>query len=232
MGWPTAYGLAAGGEVEDFVDESDLTVNVVPSQPSNLPLPHHVHCLISLDGSPRRLKFPESLFSGDPPFDGSMILFQNVVQEVHGPVPTAVTQRSFLLNTRNRRAVDGSLIGVDDARRGMRPISQGLAKQAFGRIGVVQRRQQEIDGGTRGVDGAVPIAPAAFHPKTPPDRTQDEIRLGLPPLDNLRSGRHPRIFSAYRPTPAESCNTSAAVRVYGCALRTTEVIEKYRRNLE
>jgi len=34
-----AAGLAAGGEVENLVDESDLTVNVIPCQPSNLPLP-------------------------------------------------------------------------------------------------------------------------------------------------------------------------------------------------
>jgi hypothetical protein len=55
----------------------------------------------SVDGLPRRLKFPESWFGVDPPLDGSM-----------------------------------SLIGVNDARLGMRPISQGFAQQALGRIGL------------------------------------------------------------------------------------------------
>jgi len=70
-----------------------------------------------------------------------------------------------------------------------------------------------LHGGVAGLQAA--LVQELFHiaeqqgvPKIPPDRTQNELGLGLPPLEDLRSGRHPGIFSAYQPTPAESCSTS------------------------
>src|SRR5664280_3337240 len=42
-------------------------------------------------------------------------------------------------------------------------IAERLAKQPLGSIGVAQRSQQEIDGGTLGIDGPVQIAPATLH---------------------------------------------------------------------
>jgi hypothetical protein len=40
-----------------------------------------------------------------------------------------------------------------------------LAEQPFGGIGIAQCRQQEIDGGTCGIDRPAQVAPAAFYPK-------------------------------------------------------------------
>jgi hypothetical protein len=45
----------------------------------------------------------------------------------------------------------------------MRWIAESLAEQAFGRRGIAQRRQQEVDGGTRGIDGPIQVAPSALH---------------------------------------------------------------------
>ena len=45
----------------------------------------------------------------------------------------------------------------------MRWIAQRLAEQTFGRGGIAQRRQQEVDGGTRGIDGPIEVTPTALH---------------------------------------------------------------------
>jgi hypothetical protein len=45
----------------------------------------------------------------------------------------------------------------------MRWIAERLAEQAFGRGGIAQRRQQEVDSGTRGIDGPIEVTPSALH---------------------------------------------------------------------
>src|SRR5271169_2723049 len=45
----------------------------------------------------------------------------------------------------------------------MRWIAESLAEQAFGRRSIAQRRQQEVDSGTSGIDGPVKVTPAALH---------------------------------------------------------------------
>jgi len=58
--------------------------------PSTLPLPDHVDCFVALNRSPSRLEFSEALLGVHSTFDGSMILFENVVQVLHRSVSTAV----------------------------------------------------------------------------------------------------------------------------------------------
>ena len=41
----------------------------------------------------------------------------------------------------------------------MRRISQRLAKQAFGRRGIAQPQEPEVDRGAAGIDGSVEVAP-------------------------------------------------------------------------
>jgi hypothetical protein len=53
-----------------------------------------------LNRSPSRLEFSEALLGVHATFDGSMILFENVVQVLHGSVSTALAQRPFLLTVR------------------------------------------------------------------------------------------------------------------------------------
>ncbi len=74
----------------------------------------------------------------------------------------AAVQGSFRFHCCNRRAVEAGLIGVDDPGLRMRWIAEGLAEQAFGRRGIAQRRQQEVDGGTCGIDGPIEVTPTAL----------------------------------------------------------------------
>ena len=69
----------SGYYFEELLDELNLTWNVSSTHPPNLSLPDHVHRLVSLNRSPRRLEFSESLLGVHTPFDGSMVLLQNVV---------------------------------------------------------------------------------------------------------------------------------------------------------
>ncbi len=79
-----------GRQVEEAVDELNLTNKIPSCYPSNLPLPDHVDCFVALNRSPSRLEFSEALLGIHSTFDGSMILFENVVQVLHGSVSTAV----------------------------------------------------------------------------------------------------------------------------------------------
>jgi hypothetical protein len=72
------------------VDELDLTKKVVSCHPSSLPLPDHVDRFVALNRSPSRLEFSEALLGIHTTFDGSMILFKNVVQVLHRSVSTAL----------------------------------------------------------------------------------------------------------------------------------------------
>ena len=51
---------------------------------------------------------------------------------------------------------------VDDTGLRMRRISERLAEQAFGRSGIAQAREHEVDRGTGGIDGSVEVAPATL----------------------------------------------------------------------
>src|SRR5271169_4117882 len=45
----------------------------------------------------------------------------------------------------------------------MRWIAESVAEQAFGRRGIAQRQQQEVDRGARGIDRPVEVIPTALH---------------------------------------------------------------------
>src|SRR5271163_4822620 len=47
----------------------------------------------------------------------------------------------------------------------MRWIAERIAEQAFGRSGITQRRQQEVDGGARRIDGPVEVTPTPLYSK-------------------------------------------------------------------
>ena len=75
----------------------------------------------------------------------------------------AAAQGSLLFLLRQSPSRRGGPIGVDDAGLRMRWIAESLAEQAFGRRGIAQRREQEVDGGTGGIDGPVYVTPTALH---------------------------------------------------------------------
>src|SRR2546429_4340805 len=79
----------SGGQFEQLVDELILTPNIRPAHPSNLSLPHRVDHFITLNRSSRRLELPESLLRVHSSFDGAVVLYDDVVQVLDGPVPAA-----------------------------------------------------------------------------------------------------------------------------------------------
>src|SRR5271156_4544142 len=110
---PSACRAFLGCEVEKAVDELNLTKKIISCHPSDLPLPDHVDCFVALNRSPSRVEFSEALLGVHSTFDGSMILFENVVQVLHGSVSTTVAQRPFLLTFVDRVAVYRCQVGVD-----------------------------------------------------------------------------------------------------------------------
>src|SRR5450756_462318 len=121
---PSVCRAFLGCQVEKVVDELNLSKKVISCHPSSLPLPDHVDCFIALTRSPSRLEFSEALLGVHSTFDGSTILFQNVVQVLHGSVSTAVAQRPFLLTVGDRRAVYRCQVGVDHSRLGMGAVAE------------------------------------------------------------------------------------------------------------
>src|SRR5208337_1325669 len=118
---------------------------------------------VSLNRSPGGLELVKALLGFHSSFDRSMILLQDVVQVLDRSMSAAAAQGSFLFHYRNRRAVEAGLISVDDAGLRMRWIAERLAEQTLGRRGIAQCRQQEVDGGTGGIDGPIEVTPTAPH---------------------------------------------------------------------
>src|ERR1700682_2833136 len=156
-------GKISGSQIEQLVDELILLANITVADPARLPLPDHVDRLVSLDRSLRCSEFAKALLGLYSSFDRSMILLQDVVQILDRSMAAAAAQGSFLFRCDNCRAIKAGLISVDDAGLRTGWIAQRHAEQAFGRRGIAQRREQEVDSGTGGIDGAVEVTPTALH---------------------------------------------------------------------
>jgi hypothetical protein len=128
-----------GCQVEKGVDEVNPPKKIISCHPSNLPLADHVGCFVALNRSPRRLEFSEARLCVHATFDGSMILFENVVQVLHRSVSTALAQRPFLLTVGDRGAVNRRQVSGDHSRLRMGSIAERLAKEPLGSIGVTER---------------------------------------------------------------------------------------------
>src|ERR1700694_4230783 len=119
---------SSGGQFEELVDELNLTPNIRFAHPPNLPLPQHVHRLIPLNRSLRRLEFSEPLLGVYATFDRAVILLQDIVQVLYGSVPATAAKYPFLLYVGDGRAVDRCQIRIDDTRLRMGRMAQRLPK--------------------------------------------------------------------------------------------------------
>jgi hypothetical protein len=63
LGGKTVDAASLSGHFEELVDELNVTPNIGAAHPPNLSLPHHVHRLITMNGSLRRLEFSEPLLN-------------------------------------------------------------------------------------------------------------------------------------------------------------------------
>ena len=78
--------------LEQLVDELNLLPNIRTVHSPRLPLPDHVHGLVSLDRSPRRVELTKALLGLHASFDRSMSLVQDVVQVLNMRWPRKIGQ--------------------------------------------------------------------------------------------------------------------------------------------
>ncbi|MGA9244959.1 MAG: hypothetical protein WBW03_23620, partial [Silvibacterium sp.] len=69
-----------GSDSEELGDEPCFRNNVTLCYPSDSPLADHVHGFYSFESSPRTLKGAVAFCQPGPLFDGSMILFNDIVE--------------------------------------------------------------------------------------------------------------------------------------------------------
>ena len=92
-------GAVSCSHLEQRVDELNLSPNIRTAHPPRLPLPDHVHGLVSLDRAPRRVKCTKALLGLHASFDRAMILLHDVVQVVDRSVAAPAPQDSFRLHS-------------------------------------------------------------------------------------------------------------------------------------
>src|ERR1019366_1898255 len=128
---------------------------IIAADPARLALPDHVHSLVALNRSPGRLVRAKALLGLHASFDRSMILLQDVVQILDRSMSAAAAQGSFLFHRGNRRAIEASLVSVDDAGLGMRWIcgdSSGPGRYRFHQcliakyLGLFRRATRRVTG--------------------------------------------------------------------------------------
>ena len=66
-------------DAKEVVNELALPYHVSLVQPSNLPFPNHVHCLVTFDRPPCAFWRPESEACGKALFDEAVVLLNDVV---------------------------------------------------------------------------------------------------------------------------------------------------------
>ena len=138
--WSSRPGSVSYRHPEQVVDELNLSPHIRTAHPPRLPLPDHVHGLVALDRSPRRLKLTKSLLGFHASFDRSMILLHDVVQVLDRPVAATASQESFLFHPCNRRAVKAGLVRVDDTGCGCDGLVSALRNR---RLAVAASRKPE-----------------------------------------------------------------------------------------
>src|ERR1019366_10512706 len=92
-------GEVSGRQIEQLVDEPILLANIIVADPLRLPLPYHVHSLVSRNRSPSCSELAKALLGLHSSFDRSMILPQDVVQILDRSMVGLRASRSFQLTT-------------------------------------------------------------------------------------------------------------------------------------
>ena len=120
---------------------------------------------------------------------------------------------------------------IDNPGLPMRRIRQRLAEQAFGRSGIAQPREHEVDRGAGGIDGAVEVAPTALDTNVglidAPGpvgwlemTAQPLLQFGTVALDPAQIV----VWSAFRPRSLSSSSTSRNESEYRRYRRTAQRI--------
>src|SRR5271165_3791380 len=99
-----------------------------------------------------------------PAFDGSVILFQNIIEVLHRSMPAILRQSALGFEPLDGWWIAGVLIGIDYARGRMVLSAQGFGEKALSRCCVAFSRQKEVDRRTAGVESPILIHPLALNP--------------------------------------------------------------------
>jgi hypothetical protein len=94
--------------------------NSPPSQRTSprLSFADHMDRLVACDRTPTSPKRSEMLTRVDSSLDRAVVLFEDVIQVRHRPLPTVFVQSAFSFEPHDRRRVRAVAVGVDDARHG------------------------------------------------------------------------------------------------------------------
>src|SRR5271166_4249676 len=90
-----------------------------------------------------------------PAFDGSVILFQNIIEVLHRSMPAILLQSALGFEPLDGWWIAGVLIDIDYARRRMVLSAQGFGEKALSRCCVAFSRQKEVDRRTAGVESPI-----------------------------------------------------------------------------
>ena len=110
--WSSRPGSVSCRHLEQVVDELNLSPTIRTAHPPRLPLPDHVHSLVALERSPRRVECTKPLLGFHASFDRSVILLHDVVHVLDRPVAATASQDAFFFHPGNRRAVEACLWSV------------------------------------------------------------------------------------------------------------------------
>jgi hypothetical protein len=108
----------------------------------------------------------------DPPLDGPVILFQDVIEILHRSMLAVLLQNTLVFELHNRRRVSGMLVGVDDSRHGMVLPSQRFGQKALCCGRVLLGREEKVEGRAGRIHRTIQVAPLALDP---------DVRLVHPP---------------------------------------------------
>ena len=81
-------------EIEELGDKLKLPDNIVTRKPPDLPFSRHVDCLITVDCAPSRVEGAKALLRIKALLDRAMVLLDDIVQILNGPVTAASTNNS------------------------------------------------------------------------------------------------------------------------------------------
>jgi hypothetical protein len=93
-----------------------------------------------------------------------VVLFQDVIQVRHRPVPTVFVQSAFSFEPHDRRRVRAVTVGVDDARHGMVLPSQRFGQEALCCGRVLLGREEKVEGRAGRIHRTIQVAPLALDP--------------------------------------------------------------------
>ena len=95
----------------------------------------------------------------DPSLDRAVVLFQDIIQVRHRPMPAILGESALGFEPHDRRRVRAVTVGVDDTRHGM-----VLPPQRFGQEALCCGREEKVEGRAGRIHRTLQVAPLALDP--------------------------------------------------------------------